>query len=208
MVKYASLLSIVLVFSTCQTKYSCWNDEGKSFSVGNSDGDVLLSSCSASVEFTNGDCVSTNDDRFLVSEENDQNTTALSFHDKKNEFDFRLSLKLIEDESVRIDLDFANSGDSSVFINKIVSIKGDRAKSGFSKKPKVLITSENWQDENIVFELNENRNSVNSMYTVAIDEPSVAAGFLEGKKHFNHFTLSNETNSITISAWGEGNPGY
>lgn len=181
MVKYVSLLLMVLVFSSCQTKYSCWNDEQKSFSIENSFGNVLLSNCSASVEFANGDCVSTNDDRFLVSEENDQNTITLSFLDKKNEFDFRLNLKLIDEESVRIDLDFANSGDSSVFINKIVSIKGDRAKSDFSKQPKVLITSENWQDENIVFELDENRNSVNSMYMVAVDGPSVAAGFLEGK---------------------------
>lgn len=178
MVKYASLLLIVLAFSACQTKYNSWSSELKTFSVGNRNGDVLLSNCSASVEFANGERVSTNDDRFLVTEEND---TRLSFHDKKNEFDFRMNLKFLDNESVRIDLDFTNLSDSSAFIDKIVSITGDREKSDFSKQPKVLITSENWQDENIVFELDENRNSVNSMYTVAVDGPSVAAGFLEGK---------------------------
>lgn len=204
MTKYI-LLVLFVVLTACQPKQKFWDQESNTFFISNSKGKTLLANCNVAIEFTNGTVVSSKDERFLVEVNFQNEIGTIQFKDKYAEFDFNLKIELLDELSARLELDFVNQSSNSVFIEKMVSLNGNIAKTDFDSDSKVLINSTDWQDENIVLALNDSLKSIKSMYTIAVNLPSVAAGFLEGKKHFNYFNVNDEPQRLNIEAWGEGN---
>jgi len=180
------------------------NGDG-SFSLSGNQGRVLMSGCEVAVQLSDKRVVSSKDPRFKISSSWIPGINRVTFKDSQSEIDFSLSCKALDDLSVRIEVDLSNKGDKSMWIDRIVAIEGYVARNNPAQNCKVLITSAGWQDEKIVYTLDESLKSVESMFTVAVDSPALAAGFLEGRKHFNHFTLKDEKDALLLTAWGEGN---
>lgn len=173
------------------------------FSITPKSGRMLLDHCEVSVILTNGSSISSGDERYEVTEKEVAGATNVYFRDSKQELDFSFSYKFLDSLAVKAGLTIINHRNTSFFIDRIVALQGSLEKE--TGTTKALITSENWQDDKIIHIFSERENAANSMFTVALKKPSVAAGFLAGKKHFNHFTIKDTLQSIRFKAWGEGN---
>ena len=157
-----------------------------------------------SMILTDGQTISTTQPRYRL-EVNDQATaTRLNFTDQQAQLDISLSIEFLDERACRLEATLSNRSGQSVLVDRIEMISGLLA----GQKPdttQVLITSSDWQNETPIQFLTPDTPSAESMYTLAIRQPSVAAGFLAGKQHFNHFTLQDTLGSLRLSAWGEGN---
>lgn len=175
------------------------------FMLTNPEGKPLLYDCHASVTLIDGQVLSTQDTRYTGQKNNDGKTDHFLFKDKNGELDFDLTYTRLDDASAELNLKIHNRSDKSLFIQKIETIQGTLPKKNGLEKSLGLITAEDWQDDKIVFAFSDSLKKLQSMYTLALKNPSVAAGFLEGKQHFDHFTVTDTLQVLRLSAWGEGN---
>lgn len=174
------------------------------FDIESKKGIPLLTDVEVAIHFTDGQIVSSKDDRFSIQSGLKSDVYYYDFIDERKEIDFHFTYQRLDELSLRTELQVVNQSQSSLYIDKIVSVQG-KVKSEHNTNSKVLVTSKNWQDDQIIFVLSDTLSTVSSMYTVAIEEPSLAAGFLAGKKHFNHIVIQDTLDNLYFQAYGEGN---
>lgn len=202
--KIYSLICLILGlgFTGCRTNVP--DNTEASITLSGTTGIPLLNDGELSVTLTNGIRISSVDARYTVRAENDGANKKYYFTDAEEQLDFSLVHRALDSTSARVEVTVVNQSDSSLFIDRIESISGTLTREK-EETTQALVTSADWQDDRIIYALSDTLHRIESMFTLAVNNPALAAGFLTGKQHFNHFTLRDTLDQLTLSAWGEGN---
>ncbi|MGF1638128.1 MAG: hypothetical protein ACFCUU_13705 [Cyclobacteriaceae bacterium] len=195
-------LIILFFISSCSSVDDFWEKDNRTFTIKNHIGKILLKDCGISITSIDGKVIDSKDNRFIVKVNSNNGQNMIYFEDQQKEIDFDLSFEFLDDESLRIDCKFVNSGSSSFFVEKITAIYGYIDHSSTLDSTQILVISDDWEESRIIFPL---KGQVNSLFTMATINPSFTGGFLTGKNHFNRFSIEDSLQHVFIQAWGEGN---
>lgn len=175
------------------------------FDISNVMENTLLKECEILIKLADGTSISSADPRYKGRHHKEDGKNKLFFKDSKGVLDLDFSYKMLDTLSLRAELIVNNIGDAPISVERISILNGLMPKKDLEAKTQVLITSEDWQDEQITYTLSDSVPIVKSQFTVTVNSPSLAAGFLAGKKHFNHFSVGDTIENIRLHAWGEAN---
>jgi len=202
-------LSVILYTGLCiacsEKKESFPKTITGTFNIPATDETSLLGECEILVKLSDGDLISSANQRYKGMYEKSGEKHNILFEDNNGMLDLHFSYQLLDSLSLRAELTISNTSDSSLNIESITILKGTIDKNEDNRETQVLVTSEDWQDEQITYTLSDGLTSIKSQFTIASDNPSLAGGFLAGKKHFNSFSIKDTLDRIDLKAWGEAN---
>lgn len=206
--KHFIYLSLLFLMSGCSQRQppspALWDAPHRTFALANAAGEVLMTASEVSIRLSDGRTIRTTQPRYRLDVDEQATVTQLHFTDQQKELDISLHIAFLDERTCRLEAELSNQSEKPMYLDRINMISGTLT----GQKPdttQVLITSADWQNNTPVQFIAPGTPPAESMYTLAIREPSVAAGFLAGKQHFNHFTLQDTVGSLRLSAWGEGN---
>lgn len=200
--KYILILGTILMICilSCTQKGT---ENHKLFNLSSPKGINILSDVETAIVLSCGERINTSSDRFIKKMKTSGEHQQIFFDDRNKIVDFHLTINYLDDLSVQISLEVTNRSDSSLFIDRIESLTGIISTVHLPDTVKALFVGD-WESRGgIIKFLVEESDIIDSRYTIAIDNPSFAGGFLTGSQHYNYFTVVREHNeSLRLTAWG------
>lgn len=181
-----------------------WNPETRLMAFSATDGKPWLSAGSAQVVLTGGQVISTGDTRYKVTFTEHRESWVLSGVDEQKTLDWEMRIASVDPQSVRVDLTVYNISTQPLKLDRLNILAGKLDGHADPEKNRVVISGNNsWTGGNVVRLAAEKK--IDSFYTVALQSPPLAAGFLAGRHNLDKFLLTQGTNGLDLTAYGECN---
>jgi alpha-galactosidase len=181
-----------------------WNPETRLMAFSARDGKTWLSNGCAQVILTNGQVISTSDTRYKVTLTEHRDSCVLSGADEQKTLDWEMRIASVDPQSVRVDLTVYNISTQPLKLDRLNILAGKLEGQADPAKNRVIISGNNsWTGGNVVRLVPEKK--MESFYTVALQSPPLAAGFLAGRHNLDKFQLMQGTNGLALTAYGECN---
>jgi alpha-galactosidase len=189
---------------TGQAGVMTWNPETRLMAFSARDGKTWLSGGSAQVILTGGQVISTSDKRFKVTFTEHRDSWVLSGVDEQKTLDWEMRIASVDPQSVRVDLTVYNISTQPLKLDQLDILSGKLEGQADPAKNRVIISGNNsWTGGNVVRLVPGKK--IDSFYTVALQSPPLAAGFLAGRHNLDKFQLTQGTNGLDLKAYGECN---
>ena len=181
-----------------------WNPETRkiAFSVG--DGKPWLSDGNAQVVLTGGQAISTSDPRFKVTFTKHRDSWVLSGVDEQKTLDWEMRIASVDPRSVRLDLTIYNCSSRPLKLDQIDILDGKLTGEVDPVKNRVMVSGLNSWNEGQMVRLKPGT-IAESYYTLVVQSPALAAGFLAGRHNLDRFSLLLDSSVIELKAWGDCN---
>jgi alpha-galactosidase len=189
---------------TGQAGVMTWNPETRLMAFSARDGKTWLSNGCAQVILTNGQVISTSDTRYKVTLTEHRDSCVLSGADEQKTLDWEMRIASVDPQSVRVDLTVYNISTQPLKLDRLNILAGKLEGQADPAKNRVIVSGNNsWTGGNVVRLVPEKK--MESFYTVALQSPPLAAGFLAGRHNLDKFQLMQGTNGLALTAYGECN---
>ena len=199
-----ALLLLLASAVTGQAGVMTWNPETRMMAFSAGDGKPWLSDGSAQVVLTGGQVISTSDQRFKVTFAEHRDSWVLSGIDEQKTLDWEMRIASVGQRSVRIDWTVFNSSTQALKLDRLNIIAGKLEGQADPAKNRVVISGMNsWSGGEMARLVPEKK--IESFYTVALQSPPLAAGFLAGRHNLDKFIVSQGPAGLEIVAYGECN---
>ena len=156
------------------------------------------------IRFTGGENISTSDKRFNVRVSERENGVYLMGRDEKKIIDWEMMITSVDHWSIRIDLTIFNRSSAPLILEQIDLIIGKMAGEVDPVKDRVIVNGFNSWNHGEMLRL-KTGTIAESPYTLVVQSPALAAGFLAGRHNLNRFSLLRDSSKIELKAWGECN---
>jgi hypothetical protein len=181
-----------------------WNPETRTLSLYGTDKTPWLVEGTAQIKFTGGMVISTNDKRFEVTVNKLNDRLILSGSDNEKTLDWEMVLTSFDNYSLRIDMTIYNRSTQPLKLDQIYLLSGKLTGSVDSARNRCLVNGmHSWSGAEVTGI--KQGTKIESYYTLAVQKPSVAAGFLAGRHNLNRFLLNITKAGIEFTAFGECN---
>jgi len=209
--KHMTIAARLMVMVACmaaavtgQAGVMTWNPETRLMAFSARDGKTWLSGGCAQVILTNGQVISTSDTRYKVTLTEHRDSCVLSGADEQKTLDWEMRIASVDPQSVRVDLTVYNISTQPLKLDRLNILAGKLECQADPAKNRVITSGNNsWTGGNVVRLVPEKR--MESFYTVALQSPPLAAGFLAGRHNLDKFQLMQGTNGLALTAYGECN---
>jgi len=189
---------------TGQAGEMIWNPESRMMAFSAGDGKPWLSDGSAQVVLTGGQVISTSDKRFKVTFTEHRDSWVLSGIDEQKTLDWEMRIASVDQRSVRIDWTVFNSSTQALKLDQLKILAGKLVGQVDPAANRVVQSGlHSWDGGSVVRLVPEKK--IESYYTVALQSPPLAAGFLAGRHNLDKFIVSQGPAGLEITANGECN---
>jgi alpha-galactosidase len=198
------MVACMAAAATGQAGVMTWNPETRLMAFSARDGKTWLSNGCAQVILTNGQVISTSDTRYKVTLTEHRDSCVLSGADEQKTLDWEMRIASVDPQSVRVDLTVYNISTQPLKLDRLNILAGKLEGQADPAKNRVIVSGNNsWTGGNVVRLVPEKK--MESFYTVALQSPPLAAGFLAGRHNLDKFQLMQGTNGLALTAYGECN---
>lgn len=205
--RLVSVEAVILLLAsalTGQAGMMTWNPETRLMAFSAGDGKPWLGDGSAQVVLTGGQVISTSDKRFKVTFTEHRDTYVLAGVDEQKTLDWEMRIASVDQWSVRLDWRVFNRSTEALKLDQLKVLVGKLAGQVDPAQNRVLQSGvHSWDGGNVVRLVPDKK--IESFYTVALQSPPLAAGFLAGRHNLDKFLLTQGTNGLDLTAYGECN---
>jgi alpha-galactosidase len=199
-----ALILLLASAVTGQAGVLTWNPETRKMALSAKDGKPWLSDGSAHVVLTNGQVISTSDTRFKVTVSEQHDRWVLSGSDEQKSLDWEMVVTSVDALSVRLDWTVFNSGTQALKLQQLTILSGKLEGLVDPENNRVLESGlHSWAGGKVVRLVPEKK--IESHYTLALQSPPFAAGFLAGRHNLDKFTVNQGQAGLELAAYGECN---
>lgn len=175
-----------------------WRAEERRFELLGEDGKAWLTQGRLCVRFTDGKSLCSDGARHQAKSSVRGTTATLEFGDSAGQLDLALNVSTAQPGEVALEAVITNRGQTALALDRIDLLTGRLADPRDPARREVLTSNST---------MGERREAppegvIESYYTLAVQSPPLAAGFLTGRRNINRFTL---TAGVELTAWGESN---
>ncbi len=146
----------------------------------------------------------TSDSRYQATSETQDNKTTLRFRDTQKQLDQVWTITALDDRCFTFELTVTNTSDKPLTLTRIYPLVGTFTEKHDADKPRVLLNGSS-MNKPLPMALGATTNILQSSETIALESPSVAAGFLTGKHNSNRFAVKEPNGQPEFFARGECN---
>ncbi len=179
-----------------------WDVKARSLSFSGPDSKAWLSGGVARIVLVDGTIIATNDARFKVTVVEHLGRQVITGVDTRKMIDWEMVIRLIDPQSVRFELTIRNRGSKPMTLDRLDVLDATLAGKIEPKANRVLTNGNNSWSGGHMRHL-EKGGKIDSHYTLALQSPAVAAGFLAGRHNLDRFTLTASDGKVRLVAYGE-----
>jgi alpha-galactosidase len=181
-----------------------WNANARGLSCSGPDAKAWLDGGVARIVPVDGPAIATSDDRFNITVADHFGRKVITGIDSLSAIDWEMVIHTIDAQAFRLDLTIRNRGSKPVTLDRLEVLDARLAGQVEPDRNRVLTSGDNsWSGGNVA--RLEKGGKVESHYTLAIQTPAIAAGFLAGRHNLNRFRLTHDGQGVRLLAYGECN---
>jgi alpha-galactosidase len=158
----------------------------------------------AQVKLTGGQVISTRDPRFKVSVAQSRDRHVLTGIDEQKVLDWELRVTVVDPATLRLDWTMINRGGKPLQLDRIDILTGKLAGAVDPANNRALTSGLHSWDGGKVARVTPGT-KLESHYTLALQSPPLAAGFLAGRHNLDRFELTDGVAGLEFTAYGECN---
>jgi hypothetical protein len=181
-----------------------WNTGTRTLEFSSPGSKPWLTEGKAQFRFTGGENVTTSDKRFNVAVSERENGVYLVGKDAEKIIDWEMMITSVNLWSIRIDAIIYNRSSGPLMLDRIDLITGKMTGEVDPLKNRVIVNGFNSWNHGEMVRLKPGT-IAESYYTLVVQSPALAAGFLAGRHNLNRFSLIRDSSKIELKAWGECN---
>lgn len=198
------LFGLFLLTMVGQTGEIQWNPSFRTLSFSGPDGKPWFKDGMARITFTDGQVVSTSDPRFEVTVTANRDHRVVSGIDDEKKIDWEMVISTVDQWSVRIDLMVFNRSGQQLKLEQIDILSGKLTGTTDAGRNRVLVSGlHSWDGASLTRLTNEA--TIESYYTLALQSPPLAAGFLAGRHNLDRFRVNPGPGGTELTAYAECN---
>lgn len=179
-----------------------WDAKGRELSCSGPNAKAWLTGGVARIVLADGSVIATNDERFKVTAVEHLGRKVITGIDSKKVVDWEMTLRTIDARAVRIDLTISNRSSKPMTLDRLDVLDARLAGKIDPEANRVLTSGNNsWSGGNV--RRLAKGGKIDSHYTLALQSPAIAAGFLAGRHNLDRFTLTASDDGVRLVAYGE-----
>jgi len=187
-----------------QTGSGTWNPGTRMLTFSGPDGRPWFTDGAARIIFTGGKTIATSDNRFEVAAAGLHDRIVLTGIDGEKFIDWEMVVTTVDQWSVRLEFTLFNQSGQPLKLDRIDVVSGTLAGTADQEKNRVLVSGLHSWDGASVARLKTGK-KIESYYTLTLQSPPIAAGFLAGRHNLDRLSLNADQAGITFTAYGECN---
>lgn len=181
-----------------------WNPDTRTLALAGAEGAPWLLEGAAQIRFTGGPLLTTRDPRFTVTAVQTRDRQVLTGIDTQQTLDWELVITAVDRWSVRLDWTMINRSAEPLRLDRIDVLTGKLAGPVDPAKNRALTSGLHSWDGGSMVRVNPAK-KLESYYTLALQSPPLAAGFLAGRHNLDRFELTVSAADLGFTAYGECN---
>ena len=197
----AALLSLWTQASAAPANSVCCDAGTRQFSLTDDTGKTWLADGRACVVLVGGERISSDAKRFAMKQQHQDDQTTIRFADARKQTEMKLTITRLDRRAAIVNFSLTNHSDQQLRLDRIEMLVGRLTEPHEAGKTRTLLSHRTMAGVK-QGSLQSAKSKLESYYTIAVQSPPLAAGFLTGKRNINHFTF---TGALTLTAWGECN---
>ncbi|MEW6742633.1 MAG: alpha-galactosidase [Planctomycetota bacterium] len=169
-------------------------------------GNAWLADITFGVTLQDGRQCWSSDPRYEIVRSEEAETSLLRLADRLGEIDMELSIRRLGERSALLRLRLRNCSRTDLRLDRMTVLSGTlpvRRASSPALGHVLLNGLHSWDNPNITT-LSAGRPWCESAWTIAVEEPLLAAGFTTAWRAIGRFKVSAESSRLSFSAWQEG----
>ena len=198
------MLGIVALAGMVLADEAAWNPTTRMLAFSGPEGTPWLVEGSAQIKLTDGKVLATRDPRYKVTVAQFHDREVLTGVDAEKTLDWEMVLTASDRASVRLDLTVFNRGAQPLKLDQIDVLTGKLTGAVEPAKNRGLVSGLHSWDGGKMTRLTAGA-KLESYYTLALQSPPLAAGFLAGRHNLNRFRLTQGSAGLELTAFGECN---
>lgn len=179
-----------------------WDAKARELSFAGPDAKAWLAGGVARIALVDGPVIATSDERFKVTVVEHLGRKVITGIDTKNAIDWEMTIHPIGPQAVRIDLTIRNRGAKPMTLDRLDVLDARLTGKVEADGNRVLTNGDNSWAGGKVRRL-EKGGKIESCYTLALQSPAIAAGFLAGRHNLDRFNLTHDEKGLRLLAYGE-----
>ena len=183
---------------------TAWNPDTRMLTFSGPERTPWLIEGAAQIKLSGGRVVSTRDPRFKVTVAQAHDRQVLTGVDAEKSLDWEMVITTVDPWSVRLDLTVFNRGAQPLKLDQIDLLAGKLTGKVEPAKNRGLVSGLHSWDGGRMTRLVPG-SKLESYYTLALQSPPLAAGYLAGKHNLNRFLLAQGPAGLELTAYGECN---
>jgi len=193
-----------MIWSVSALGAMSWDPETRKMAFASAEGKVWLRDGVAQVVLTGGTVIATSDPRFKVTFAVLKESAVLSGKDEQKALDWELRAVTVDPLSVRVEWKVWNVSAQAMKLERLTVLSGRLEGQVDPDKNRVLVSGlHSWAGGNVVRLIPEKK--MTSHYTLALQSPAFAAGFLSGRHNLDTFEVTQNKTGLELAAAGACN---
>ena len=181
-----------------------WNQESRTLAFSSHGNTPWLVGGTAQIRLASGPVVSTSDKRFDVTVSKNHSKWYISGKDSEKTINWEIVITPVDSFAVRIDMTIYNQCKLPLKLDRIDILDGKLTGAVEPDKNRCVTSGlHSWDGGNLV--RLQHGTKIESYYTLAVQSPSLATGFLKGCHNLDRFSLIQESSELKFTAYGECN---
>ena len=181
-----------------------WNPDTRTLALAGAEGTPWLVEGAAQIRLTGGPVISTRDPRFKVTVAQTRERQILTGIDEQKTLDWELVITAIDPGAVRLDWTMINRSAKPLQLDQIDVLTGKLTGAVDPAKNRALTSGLHSWDGGSMTRVTP-ATKLESYYTLALQSPPLAAGFLAGRHNLDRFQLTHGAAGLEFIAYGECN---
>ncbi len=197
-------LLLGLLAAAGQAGEAVWDPATRMLALAGAEGAPWLVEGAAQIRITGGQVVATHDPRFTVTLTQQHERQILTGVDAQKSLDWEMAITPAGRGAVRLDLTVFNRGAKPVMLDRIDLLAGRLTGVVEPAKNRALVSGlHSWDGGSMVRMTPDAK--LESYYTLALQSPPLAAGFLAGRRNLDRFLVTRGSAGLEFTAYGECN---
>lgn len=196
------MMVALLVLSAVAAGQGPWDAKTRTISLAGPDAKPRLTRGVARFVLADGQSINTDGKRYKVTTAELLDRTVIRGADSTNVLDWEMVIRRIDPASVRIDLTIVNRSEKPLTLERIEVLDATLAGRIDPQRNRAIVNGHNSWSGGRVVGIEEGK-KLESHYTLTLQSPALAAGFLAGRHNLNRFRLTPEGKVLKLLAWGD-----
>ena len=146
--------------------------------------------------------IDSRNERYSATIETRGNETTVKLADSKKQLDQKLVITALDDRCFTFILTVTNTGSEPLALKDIFPIEGTLSEKHNPELPHILLNGSSMSKPHPTV-LPSGQKPIKSTETIALESPSLAAGYLTGKHNVNRFTVTDMDKQPVFRAHGD-----
>lgn len=181
-----------------------WNSQTHTLTFYSTGNKPWLVDGRAEIRFTSSDVISTSDRRFGVTFYEQYDKYYILGKDSEKKIDWEMVITSVDSGAVRLDLTVFNQSGGPLKLDRISIITGKLTGAIIPGKDRFLTSGLHSWDGASIGRV-KTGTKIESYYTLTLQSPALAAGFLTGQYNLDRFTVIPGSDGTELIAYGECN---